>query len=148
MRQIEKDHQQDQPKTSKSNTATSICKSTNSTAENSDMEELKGMVQQLVSSVQQQNAPQQYRGNQHYRGTQYRGTYNGQQQRNSNTYQTSADNNQFQQQQRGPTADRNREEIICRQCGQPGHIAIGCRVRLDHSRRNLNSRKPIQRSRY
>uniref|UniRef100_A0A8W8NPX9 Uncharacterized protein n=1 Tax=Magallana gigas TaxID=29159 RepID=A0A8W8NPX9_MAGGI len=31
------------------------------TAENSDMEELKGMVQQLVSSVQQQNAPQQYR---------------------------------------------------------------------------------------
>uniref|UniRef100_A0A8W8NZZ6 Paraneoplastic antigen Ma-like C-terminal domain-containing protein n=1 Tax=Magallana gigas TaxID=29159 RepID=A0A8W8NZZ6_MAGGI len=54
LRQIEKDHQQDQQKTSKSNTATSICKSTNSTAENSDMEDLKGMVQQLVSSVQQQ----------------------------------------------------------------------------------------------
>lgn len=148
LRQIEKDHQQDQQKTSKSNTATSICKSTNSKAENSDLEELKGMVQQLVSSVQQQNAPQQYRGNQHYRGTQYRGTYNGQQQRKSNTYQTSADNNQFQQQQRGPTADRNRGEIICRRCRQPGHIAIGCRVRLDHSRRNLNSRKPIQRGRY
>ena len=33
---------------------------------------------------------------------------------------------------------------IC--CGQ-GHIQIGCRVRLDHTR-HLNSRKPIRRGRY
>jgi hypothetical protein len=31
------------------------------------------------------------------------------------------------------------EPIICfRLCGKPGHIAIGCRVRLDHSRQAYN----------
>lgn len=30
---------------------------------------------------------------------------------------------------------------VCYRCGQEGHIAIGCRVRIDH-RRNLNYRRP------
>ncbi|XP_048240819.1 uncharacterized protein LOC125374101 [Haliotis rufescens] len=30
------------------------------------------------------------------------------------------------------------QEVTCFRCGYPGHIAIGCRVRLDHLRRPLN----------
>lgn len=34
------------------------------------------------------------------------------------------------------------DEVICFKCHQKGHIAIGCRVRLDHQRADLNSSRP------
>ena len=34
---------------------------------------------------------------------------------------------------------------ICMRCGQEGHIALGCRVRLDHQRKSLNLRGPTSR---
>lgn len=37
---------------------------------------------------------------------------------------------------------QSREEPECYTCGQKGHIAIGCRVRMDHSKAHLNYRKP------
>jgi hypothetical protein len=37
---------------------------------------------------------------------------------------------------------RSREEPVCYTCGQRGHIARGCSVRMDHSRAHLNYNKP------
>ncbi|XP_071112991.1 uncharacterized protein [Haliotis cracherodii] len=37
------------------------------------------------------------------------------------------------------------QEPICYRCGYPGHIASGCRVRLDHLRRPLNWQGPMGR---
>lgn len=39
------------------------------------------------------------------------------------------------------------DDVICYRCGQRGHIKIGCRVILDHSRRGLNGRRPMGRGR-
>ena len=38
-----------------------------------------------------------------------------------------------------------RDEPVCFRCGQPGHMRYGCRVRLDHSRRHLNSNQSMGR---
>jgi hypothetical protein len=40
-----------------------------------------------------------------------------------------------------PTPDArppDRHPVVCYRCGYPGHIAIGCKVRLDHQRKPLN----------
>ena len=36
-------------------------------------------------------------------------------------------------------------EPICWRCGYPGHLAYGCRVRLDHIRHPLNRHRPMER---
>ena len=41
--------------------------------------------------------------------------------------------------------DSNYREVTCWRCGYPGHMARGCRVRLDHLRRPLNGNKPMGR---
>ncbi|XP_069115984.1 paraneoplastic antigen Ma1 homolog [Argopecten irradians] len=35
-----------------------------------------------------------------------------------------------------------KDEPICRRCNQPGHLRIGCKVRMDHSKHHLNAKKP------
>jgi len=44
-------------------------------------------------------------------------------------------------QQQGWSSD----EPVCWRCGQPGHMQYGCRVRLDHTKRPLNYRRPMGR---
>ncbi|XP_062606590.1 paraneoplastic antigen Ma3 homolog [Saccostrea cucullata] len=41
----------------------------------------------------------------------------------------------------GQQMPRRSGSVVCYKCGQEGHIAVGCRVRVDH-RRNLNYRWP------
>ena len=190
LRQLEKDHQ---PKKSKPNIVKVISETPES--ERQDIEELKGMVHQLTTQVnefkQHQQQSQYYKGNNYRgnRGRRWNNSSHGQQgqnsyqpqqnsyqpQRNSyqpqqnsyqpqensyqpqhnsyqpqqNSYQPRQNSYQPQQQQ----TDQQKEyvaqgnTIYCRRCGQEGHIQIGCRVRLDHTR-HLNPRKPIRRGRY
>ncbi|CAG2214235.1 unnamed protein product [Mytilus edulis] len=140
LRQLEKDHQ---PKKTKPNTAKAA---TTTIKENThDYEELKGMVQQLTHQFtelrqqqqQQQEQPQeqlqQQPQQQYYRGNNFRGNrgnnrgrgrggqwYNNQQGQQQQNYQQGEQQQNFQQ---GGTYQQN--PILCRRCGQEGHIQIG-----------------------
>ena len=52
---------------------------------------------------------------------------------------------QYQQQQY--QQQQPQQEPECFRCGQTGHLAIGCRVILDHSKRGLNCNRPGSRGR-
>lgn len=56
----------------------------------------------------------------------------------SNAYQPIPSQTWTQQ----PTQPKE-QDIQCRRCGQYGHIQIGCRVRLDHLKSDLNANKPM-----
>ena len=57
--------------------------------------------------------------------------------------------NRGQQQYGQPHQPQNYyDEPICYRCGQPGHLARGCRVILDHSKRGLNFNRPSSRGRW
>jgi len=94
--------------------------------ESSECRELKGMIQKLtaeVASIKQQTEPSRQPS---YHRRQNRGRkYGSESEGRSNT----SDN----------------DEPICFRCGQKGHVRLGCRVKLDHLRHNLNSRQPMGR---
>lgn len=153
LRQIEKAHQP------KKNTKPNTSKAATTSPESKDVEELKGMVQQLTHQFtelrdqrQQEHAP--YRGNGGYRGS-GRGGRRGWNQTSGQNSNWQGQNNNWQnrgthdpvQQDPQQQQQRNDYPIVCHRCGQEGHIKIGCRTRMDHSR-NLNARKPVQRGRY
>lgn len=108
------------------------------TSKDTDMKELKGIVQQLAADVKslkdKASRPQQPSQPPFHRY-------------HEDHYQRQ----QFQQQRRfQPTPPSNnrhtqpRQDITCWNCGQPGHIAVGCRVRTDHRKKPLNYRGPAQ----
>ncbi|CAG2222976.1 unnamed protein product [Mytilus edulis] len=124
-----------------------------------DVEELKGIVQQLTHQFtelrdrrQQEHAP--YRGNGGYGGS-HRGGRGGWNQTSVQNINWLEQNNNWQgqhnnwqnrgthdpvQQDPQQQQQRNTYPIVCHRCGQEGHIMIGFRTRMDHSR-NLNARK-------
>ena len=126
-----------------------------------DFKELKGMIQQLTTKVNAlenrdrkseehntsnhsskytgPNDRQPNRGRGNYRAHGYRGY----QERSYPTY----DNYDgyaygYQDMEAYETEDG---EPICFRCKQPGHLALGCRVRMDHSKHALNYRRPSLR---
>ena len=160
LRQIESDHlHRESTKTTKPNTSKSACGQESTL--NPDVEELKGMIQQLVTRMdtfetskqqqppwqqqqlwqqqqqswqQQQQQPWQQQQWRQQRGRgrgRGRGQYTGRRNYTTNT----------NPQQKEKQGDSNKE-IQCWRCGQFGHTKIGCRVRLDHSRQ-LNQNKPM-----
>ena len=120
--------------------------------------DLRVIIQQMAADKQtlkeDRNQPYQKRGN--WRGrepdryfTQNRGggTYNHGRDNNRKPYNHDGSNNRTPDKETTPApqathpptqrynnSDTNRD-ITCWRCGQTGHLQIGCRVRLDHSRR-------------
>ena len=145
-------------KTTQSNMAVS---SGGATGQSSDIQELKGMIQQLTTKVNQLEKGNQKGddksakggkgqhggyGTPQHRGDRQRGRGRGQQydrrpQRHDDYYYDDNYDGYHDDQyddQPGP---------ICYRCGQEGHLAVGCRVILDHRRKPLNYGRPASRGR-
>jgi hypothetical protein len=159
VRQLEQDRSTVKPKVVPSKAA----------VESSEISELKVMVKQLATDVRTmkeegrgQQPQQQRAGNPRRQAppTAYQPQYqapsfNQPQQTPSSAYQPQYQpprsfNQQqpsFNQQQ--PAAyggdEAEGDDIVCWRCGQIGHVQLGCRVRLDHQRKGLNSNRPASR---
>ncbi|KAK3085807.1 hypothetical protein FSP39_008905 [Pinctada imbricata] len=117
-----------------------------STEQPSELQELKGMIQQLTAKVTHLEKDK-HRGSQ----TTYRGGYGG-------TGRQQQQRGRQGQQQWYPSYNYPRddlayyepytEEPVCYRCGQPGHLELGCRVILDHRRKpTSNFSRPASRGR-
>ena len=145
------------------------------TSGKSEIDELKDMIQNMNTEMKQMkeelststmdntdqyvNSQQHFNANSyghygHYRqrgyyGRNYRRGYNGRRSRGQGFGRGFTQ----QQQHQDETADymhttpryTENGDPICMRCGQEGHIALGCRVRLDHQKKNLNFSGPTSR---
>lgn len=105
-----------------------------------DYVDLKGMVQQLthqLTELTQQQQPQQQPQQQshYYRGNNFRGNRGNNRGKGGKWY-----NGQLGQQQQNDTKNY---PILCRRCGQDVHIQKGRHVRMDHTRQDYYSSKPM-----
>ncbi|XP_070184626.1 paraneoplastic antigen Ma3 homolog [Littorina saxatilis] len=92
-----------------------------------DVDELRAQVHQLATELEsvKERQPANY------------GNY-----QNSANYQ----NQRGRGRGRGANSQQHRQtsDIICHRCGEKGHIRVGCRVRLDHSKQVLNPNGPTE----
>ena len=91
-----------------------------------------------------------WRGNKHQRQDcqpDYQQGYGSQQQQAEQQPQQYQQPQPQQYQQQQYQQQQPQQEPECFRCGQTGHLAIGCRVILDHSKRGLNCNRPGSRGR-
>lgn len=163
LRQIENDHNQRESTSAKSRPQTS--KAATEVNKQTDIEELKGMIHQLVNRMdsydtRQQQPPWQRQQQPPWQRQQQPPPWQRQQQ------QPPPQGQQWHQQQQ-PQRERGRgrgqppppqpqssntsrpprhnRDIQCWRCKQYGHMKADCRVRLDHYSGDLNGRQPMQR---
>ncbi|CAG2194016.1 unnamed protein product [Mytilus edulis] len=154
LRQIENDHMHREVLTKSSKPQTS-----KAAIEQSDAEDIKGMIQQMTTRMdryekklekqeptQQQQPPWQQ---QQQPPWQQQSTWQQQQQPPWQQQSTWQQHQQprWQQQRgrgRGRGQQQTHDEPQCWRCGQTGHYKRGCGVRMDHSRKDLNGKKPIR----
>ena len=160
LRQIESDHlHMEAAKPAKPNTSKSASGQETSLT-NPDVEELKGLIHQLATRMDTYES-----GKQHQQPPWQQNREHWHQQQPPWQQQQLNWQNQPWNQPRGRGRGRGRgqftgrrnyatntnqqhetntsQEIVCWRCGQVGHTKIGCRVRLDHSKKSLNGRKPM-----
>ena len=117
LRRIESEHRQreDELKQNKKTTHLNMA-STSTTSQTKEISDLKDLVQQLSQEVKflKENAVSDLSNNQQSYGSRFR---------TDNTIK--------------------KRDRTCWRCGQVGHIASACRVRLDHSKQDLNSMRPM-----
>lgn len=161
LRRVEYDHTQRNDDSHSKKTATSKMAVQNSDTLGKDISELKGIVQQMqgdLSSLKQPSGSKSQSvaagsGNGKNRWGNRRGNRNDG--RNADQYdprQQSYQPPSLTYQPQPPSADNPHVDDnppyvpTCYRCGQLGHLQIGCRVILDHSR-ILNSKGPMGRGR-
>lgn len=130
LRQIEKDQQLREGISTKKISKAAVI-------ENSEVNEIKTMLKALTEKV---NKIEEKQENQRTSNFRQRNRPWNQKQNNSNT-------NQQKEQKETPqqSGNKNMKDIQCYRCKQYGHIARGCRVRMDHSKNDLNSKRPMER---
>ena len=133
------------------------------TGQSSDIQELKGMIQQLTTKVNQLEKGNQKGddksasggkgqhggyGTPQHRGDRQRGRGRGRGQQYDRRPQWH-DDYYYDDNYDGYHDDQydGQPGPICYRCGQEGHLAVGCRVILDHRRKPLNYGRPASRGR-
>jgi len=165
LRQIENDHIQRESTSAKSRPQTS--KAAAEVNKQTDIEELKGMIHQLVNRMdtyetrQQQPWPRQQQQQPPWQRQQQQPPWQRQQQQQPPPGQQQQWQQQQPQRGRGtgrgqppppqPQSNntsrppRHTRDVQCWRCKQYGHMKADCRVRLDHYSGDLNGHQPMQR---
>ncbi|XP_062566718.1 uncharacterized protein LOC134229024 [Saccostrea cucullata] len=125
-----------------------IAKSAQSTTDER-FSQIQAQIQQLSTQIQQMAKPQHHNQPPQYyqygpRPSFQRGRGNFHQYKRRPQYAEMPTPPEVMSDPAPATRDQQKGKIVCFRCHQEGHLAIGCRVKLDHQRKqgHLNSNRP------
>jgi hypothetical protein len=140
LRRIELEHRQRIGKTSDKSTVKTITKSATTTEGREELNELKGMINSLTSSVKSMQEEMSTR----------KKYDQGQQSSTGAVPKQKFQNTAYKQPNNRPDDDKpsNTGECVCWRCGQVGHVRLGCRVKLNNNNNTrLNESGPTSQGR-